>query len=175
MDYPSGTVGRITGFEIMIVVLLEPFLVALWIAVGSGRQRRSHFRVRFLLASLALPALLPALVGVALLRVPLLSDDAAKQLLTLLFFLGVIGLMFVPGVLYSVSDPSQGRSESDGGGGTGPGPPRRSPDGPRGDVPLLDADQAHARARDHDRPKLDNPKRRRPAHEPRRAPAATNG
>ena len=160
----------------MVVVLLEPFLVALWIAVGAGRRRRSHFWVRFLLACLALPALLPALVGVALLRVLPLSDDAAKQVLTLLFFLGVIALMFLPGLLYRLSDPSPGPSESgEGGGGTGPGPPRPSPEGPPGDVPLLDADQARARARDHHRPTLGDRKQRRPAHEPRRTPAATNG
>lgn len=173
LDYLSSTV-RFWGLEIMVVVLLEPFLVALWIAVGSGRQRRSHFWARFLLASVALPALLPALVGVALLHVLPLSDDAAKQLFTLLFFIGVVALMFVPGLLYRLSDSSPGPPESDGGGGPGPGPPRPSPAGPRGDVPLLDADQARKRARDHERPKLDDWKRRRPAHVPRRTPAATS-
>jgi hypothetical protein len=158
----------------MTVVFLEPFLVALWIAVGSGRQRRSHFRVRALLAALALPALMAALVGVARQRaLPLPDDDTGKGLLTVLFVLGVIALMFVPGLLYRRLDPSPGPTESDGG-GAGPGPPRRSPDGPRGGVPLPDADQARARVRDHHTPKLDDPKPRRPAHEPRRTPASTN-
>jgi hypothetical protein len=172
LDYASGTVDRLAGFEIMVVAFLEPLLVALWIAVGSGRQRRSHFWARFVLASLALPALLPALIGVAVLRVLPVPDAAAKQLLTLAFFVGVIALMFVPGLLYRVSDPSSGSSDSDGGGGTDPGPPRPLPDGPRGDVPLLDADQARARVRDHHGPKFYDRKRRRPAHEPRRTPTA---
>ena len=175
LNYPSSTVDRFTSFVIMTVVVLEPFLVALWIAVGSGRQRRSHFWGRALLAGLALPVLMAALVGVAHQRVlPLPDDDAGKELLTLLFFLGVIALMFVPGLLYRRSDRSPGPSESDGG-GAGPGPPRPAPDGPRGGVPLPDADQARTRARDHHTPKLDDRKRRRPGHEPRRTPAATNG
>jgi hypothetical protein len=168
-------VDRLTSFVIMSVVVLEPFLVALWIAVGSGRQRRSHFWVRASLAALALPALMAVLFGVARQRVlSLPDDDAGKELLTLLFFLGVIALMFVPGLLYRRSDSSPGPSESDGGGGTGPGPSRPSPSGPPGELPLLDAEQARARARDHDTPKLHDPMRRRPAHEPRRTPAATN-
>jgi hypothetical protein len=175
LDYASGTVDRFTGFAIMALVLLEPWLVALWIAVGSGRQRRSHFWVRALLAALALPALLAALVGVARQRaLPLPDAGAGKQLLTLLFCLGVIALMFVPGLLYRPADPSPGPPESEDG-GDGPGPPRPSPDGPRGGVPLPDADQARARVRDHHTPKLGDRKRRRPAHEPRRTPVAPNG
>jgi hypothetical protein len=162
------------GGVIIILVFLELGLVALWIAVGSGRQRRSHFWVRALLASLALPALMAALVGVASLNPLSLSDGAAKTSLSFLFFVGVVVLMFVPGLLYRRLDPSPGSSESDGGGGPGPGQPRPSRDAPRGGVPLPDADQARARARDHNTPKLDDPKRRRPAHEPRRTPAATN-
>jgi hypothetical protein len=173
-DYASTTVDRFTAFVIMTVVVLEPFFVALWIAVGSGRQRRSHFWVRALVAALALPTLMAVLVGVARQRVlSLPNDDAGKQVLTLLFFLGVIALMFVPRLLYCCSDPSPGPSGSDGG-GAGPGPSSPSPDGPCGGIPLPDADQARARARDHRTPKLDDPKRRRPAHEPRRTPAATN-
>jgi hypothetical protein len=165
----SGSVGGV----IMIVVFLELGLVALWIACGSGRQRRSHFWVRVALASLALPALMAVLVGVA--RLNVLSDDAAKAILPFLFFLGVVALMLLPGLLYRRSSSSLGPSDSDGGGGPGPGQPRSSPDVPRGGVPLPDADQASARARDHNTPKFDDPKWRRPAHEPRRAPARTNG
>ncbi|MGN6168666.1 MAG: hypothetical protein ACTHQQ_10925, partial [Solirubrobacteraceae bacterium] len=176
LEYLSSTVSRLTSFVIMGVVVLEPFLLALWIAVGSGRQRRSHFWVRASLAALALPALMAALVGLARQRVLSLPDDeTGKDLLTLLFFLGVVALMFVPGLLYHRSDPSPGSSGSDGGGGGGgPGPPHPSPDGPRGGVPLPDADQARARARDHLTPKLDDRRPRRPAHEPRRTPAPTN-
>src|SRR6516162_6266457 len=156
----------------MGVVLLEPFLVALWVAVGSGRERRSHFWVRALLAVLALPALMAALDGLSRVRVPSL-EAAAEPLLSLLFFVGFVALMFVPGLLYLPSDPSSGPSDSDGGGGPGPGHPRPSPGGPGGGVPLPDADQARARVRDHDAPKLRDLKPRRPAHEPQRTPAAS--
>jgi hypothetical protein len=160
-DYASGTVGRFTSFVIMAIVFLEPWLVALWIAVGSGRQRRSHFWVRGLLAALALPALMAALVGVAHQRVlPIPDDGAGKELLTLLFLVGVIALMFVPGLLYGPSDASPGASESDDGGG-GPGPEPPSPDRPLGGIPLPDADQARARARDHHAPKFGDRQRRR--------------
>jgi hypothetical protein len=172
LDYPFGTVDRRSAFVIMAVVFLEPFLVALWIAVGSGRQRRSHFWVRALLAVLALPALMAALDGLSRVRVPSL-EAAAEPLLTLLFFVGVIALMFVPGLLYLPSDSSPGPSDSDGGGGPGPGHPRPSPHGPGGGVPLPDADQARARIRDQHRPKLRDLNPRRPAHDPQRAPAAS--
>jgi hypothetical protein len=118
----------------MIVVFLELGLVALWIACGSGRQRRSHFWVRVVFASLALPSLMAVLIGVARLNVP--SNDAAKAILPFLFFVGVMALMLVPGLLYRRSGSSPGPSDSDGGGGPGPGQPRSSPDAPRGGVPL---------------------------------------
>jgi hypothetical protein len=166
--------SRFNGFAIMAVVFLEPFLVALWIAVGCGRQRRSHFWLRASLAALALPALMAALDGIARQRVlPIPDEGLGKQLLSLLFVVGVIALMFVPGLLYRPADRSPGPSESDGGGGTRPTPPRPSPDRPRGGLPLPDADQARARARDHQAPKFADWKRRRPAHEPRRTPAPT--
>jgi hypothetical protein len=169
-------VDRLKSFAIMGVVFLEPFLVALWIAVGSGRQRRSHFWLRASLAALALPALMAALVGIARQRVlPLPDDGPGKALLSLLLFVGFIALMFVPGLLYRPPDRSPGPSESDGGGGTRPKQPPPSLDGPRGGVPLPDADQARARVRDHQRPKFADRKRRRPTHEPRRTPATTNG
>jgi len=160
----------------MVVVLLEPFLVAIWIAVGSGRRRRSHFWVRAALAALALPALMAGLVAIALQRVlPLPDDQIGRGLLTLLFFVGVTGLMFVGGLLFHPSDSSPGPSDSDGGGGSGPGPPPMWPDRPRGGIPLPDADQAHTRARDHHSPKWDGWRRRRPAREPQRTPAKTEG
>jgi hypothetical protein len=165
-------VDRFTGFAIMSVVFLEPWLVALWVAVGSGQQRRSPFWLRAVLAALALPALMAVLLGLARQRVLPLPEDGGKQLLTLLFVVGVVALMFVPRLLYQPADPSPGPSEPDDG-GAGPGPPRRSPDGPRGGVPLPDADQARARVRDEHPPKPDDRKRRRPTHEPRRTPTTT--
>ena len=112
----SGIVNRLAAW-IMVGAFLELGLVALWFAAGSGRQRRSYFWVRVLLAALALPGYIGALAGIGRLRVLSLSDDAAKALLPFLVFVGVIILMFVPGVLYRGSDPSPGPSEPDGGGG----------------------------------------------------------
>ncbi len=168
----SGSAFYLSAGVITIVVFLELGLVALWIAVGSGGQRRSHFWVRVLLASLGLPLLMAVLFSVAQLNV--LSDGAAKALLSSLFFLGVVALMFVPCVLYRRSDSSPGPSESDGGGGPGPGQPRPSPDAPRGGIPLPDADPARVRTRDHTKPRVDRPNRRRREHEPARTPARTN-
>ena len=169
LDYPSGIVNRLTGVTV-IVASLELGLVALWFAAGSGRQRRSYFWARVLLAALALPAFVATLVGVARLHVLALSDDAATTLWPFLLFLGVIILMLVPGVLYRRSDPSPGPSEPDGGGGPGPGQPGLSPDAPRGGIPLPDADQASSRARDHNRPKFQHLKQRRRAPDPPRTP-----
>jgi hypothetical protein len=117
-----------------------------------------------------------ALFGIASQQVlPLPDDGAGKDLLTLLFLVGVIALMFVPGVLYRPSGPSPGPPGSSDDGGGGPEPPDPPPSYPPGGVPLLDADQARARTRGHDSPKLHDPKPRRPAHEPRRTPVATKG
>ena len=174
MAYASSAVDRFTSFVILTVVFLEPFLVALWIAVGSGRQRRSHFWFRALLAALALPAFMAVLFGVARQRVLSLPDDeVGKGLLTLMFLVGVIALMFVPGLLYRRSDSSSGPSESSGGGGPGPGQPPSSPHAPAGGLPLPDAEQASTRARDHNGPKFDDLMRRRPVQKPGRTPTRT--
>ena len=160
----------------MLLVWLAVFTVgfiAIAVTAGPTKQRRSHFWVRVALASLALPALEAALVGIA--RLNVLTDGAAKSFLSLLFFVGVMGLMLVPGLLYRGSGSSPDPPDSDGGGCNGPGPPPSSPDAPRGGIPLPDADQASARVRDHRPPKFNDLKRRRPAHEPRRAPARTIG
>jgi hypothetical protein len=168
----SGSAFYLSAGVITIVVFLELGLVALWIAVGAGAHRRSHFWARVLLASLGLPLLMAVLISIA--RLNVLSDGVAKALLSSLFFLGVVALMFVPCLLYRRSDSSSGPSESDDGGGPGPSHPRSSPDAPRGGLPLPDADPARARARDHNRPRFDHPNRRRPEHAPARTPAGTN-
>jgi hypothetical protein len=105
----------------------------------------------------------------------MLPDGAAKALLSSLFFVGVVALMFVPCLLYRRSDSSSDPSESDGGGGPGPSRPRSSPDPPRAGIPLPDADPACARARDHNTPRFEHPNRRRPEHEPARTPAKNEG
>jgi hypothetical protein len=164
VDYFSGGVITIIGF-------LELGLVALWIAVGSGRQRRSHFWVRLVLASLAVPSLVEAVIGIS--RLNVLSDEASKTLFTFLLFLGVIALMLVPSLLYRPSGSPPSPPESDGGGGGGPEQPPRSPSPPRGGVPLPNAEQARVRARDHAPPRFAELTRRRSAREPGRKPART--
>jgi hypothetical protein len=144
-------------------------LVAIWMAVGCGCQRRSHFWVRFSLAFLGLPSLLAIFVWVAWLNV--VSDGAGKVFFPVLLLLGVVALMFVPGLLYRGTIAPPGSSESDGGGGSGPRPPGPSPSDPRGGIPLPDADQASARVRDHNSPKFEDQKRRRPTHDSPRTPA----
>jgi hypothetical protein len=77
-------------------------------------------------------------------------------------------------MLYPNPDPpASGSDDSDGGGGSGP--PRRPtpPEGPRGGIPLPDADQARARVRGHGRPALTRLRPRRATHEPGRSPART--
>ena len=169
-DYRLASVAHHPyGNAIMIGSFLELGLVALWIAVGSGQQRRSHFWLRFFAASLALPSFIAALVGMG----PLLSlpDGLIKAVFPVLFILGILGLMLVPGLLYRRTDSSPG--ESDGGGGPGPSRPDPVPPRPRGGIPLPDADESSARARDHSGPRFDYPERRRPAHAPARRPART--
>ncbi|MBV8943040.1 MAG: hypothetical protein JO240_15035 [Solirubrobacterales bacterium] len=168
LDYLSGSVHHLASL-ITIAVALESGFVGLCIAWGPSEQRRSYFWVRVALASLALPTFMAILVGVNQLLV--LSDDVATTLLPFVFFLGVVVLMFVPALFYRGSGSSSGPSESDGGGG--PWSPHSSPDLPRGGVPLLDADQASLRARDHTTPKFADLKRRH-VREPGRTLTPTN-
>jgi hypothetical protein len=64
------------------------------------------------------------------------------------------------------SDPG-----SDDGWGRGPDSPPKAPDSPRGGIPLLDAEQARVRLRDHRTLREQLPRReRRPAREPARTP-----
>lgn len=135
------------GNAAILSVFLELGFVTLWIAAGSAQQRRSHFWGRMVLASLAVPAFMAVLVEIAAQSV--LPNGAARAVLSLFLFLGVIGLMLVPGVLYHGVGSPPGPSESDGGGGSGPEAPPPAPHPPRGGIPLPDAEQARARIRDH--------------------------
>ena len=156
------------GSAAILAIFLELGFVTLWIAAGSAQQRRSHFWVRMLLASLAVPALMAVLVEIA--GLSMLPDGAARAVLAVFLFLGVIGLMLVPGVLYARVTPPPGRSDSDGGGGSGPDEPWPSPDAPRGGIPLPDAEQARARMRDHTGSQPRTPLRRRAGRRRARRP-----
>jgi hypothetical protein len=70
--------------------------------------------------------------------------------------------------------PRQSDSGSDDGWGRGPGGPPKPPEPPRGGIPLLDAEPANVRLRDHRKLPEHLPKRdRRPAREPERTPVRT--
>jgi hypothetical protein len=169
--YVSPSVRQLPGL-ITLWVLLECGFVGLCIAWGPAAQRRPRFWARVALTCLAIAAYLAVLF--ALVQVSVLSDGAASKLLPTLLLIGVGALICVPSLFYRKSASPPGASESDGGGGSGPQLPDSPFAPPRGGIPLLDADQASARARDHLTPKFAAPTRRRPAHEPRRRPVRTN-
>lgn len=76
-------------------------------------------------------------------------------------------------VLYPPPPPPSSDADDDDGGGRGPDKPPRTPEGPRGGLPLPDADPARVRIRDHRRPAPTRFRARRPAHAPERAPVRT--
>jgi hypothetical protein len=133
-----------------------------------GSIRRSRFYMRLGCASLVI-------LGLALGLALAIKFSALPQRA---YGLGWVALLVVaaavaPVFCYHSSAPLQGSSDGDGGSGPGSGPPPPPPGPPRAGAPLLDADQARARRRDHDRPNLRGISRRRPAVEPvrPRAPA----
>jgi hypothetical protein len=156
---------------IPMFVVLQALFVGVYLAWGPREQRRSHFWARIVISSVSMAIYTAVLVGVNQLNV--LSDDVATKLLVSLFIVGVIAQLLVGGLFYRASGSSSDPRGSDSDGGPGPRPPDFSPDPPRGGVPLLDADQARTRARDHTAPRFAGLTRRRPAHEPVRTPART--
>ena len=155
-----------------MVVVLEFGFVGLCLAWGSAAQRRSRFWLRVALACVAIAVFPAALFGVSQLNV--LSDNVGSTLLPSLLLIGVGALICAPATFFRKPNSSPGLSGSDGDDGPDPPTPPPSPDPSRGGVPLLDADQATARARDHGTPKFPGLKRRRPDHKPGRAPVRTN-
>jgi len=86
----------------------------------------------------------------------------------------LVTVMLAPVLLpLKVLYPPPPSAEDDDEGGRGPRNPPRAPEGPRGGLPLPDADPARVRIRDHRRPALIRFRARRPAHDPERAPAQT--
>ncbi len=108
-----------------------------------------------------------------------MSGDA--QLMLMIAGMHLLGLVFA-GVLIipALRDQPEippGRPDpgSDGGWGRGPDLPPKPPAPPRGGIPLLDAEQALIRLRDHRKLSERLPKRvRRPAREPERTPVRTH-
>lgn len=124
---------------------------------AMGRTRRSHFAARVFLTTIGL---LTALLVVV-------AQNGFPETVAIRIWIGftVLALVTAPFVWYRNPGRFPGSSDSDGPGGPGPDPPPPSPP-PCGDVPLLDAEQALARVRDHNRPRLTERVPRRPAREP---------
>ena len=149
------------------LAVIEPAFV--WFGVlacsSLGMEKRPHFWVRVLLGCLAMLSLVLLLVAGLMLSV------LPQTVLMLIWLVLVITALIVgPTFCYSRAGSSPGSSETDGGGGSDPDQPPSGPNVPRGGIPLPDADQAIARARDHNRPRLRDVKSRRRGREPRRTP-----
>jgi hypothetical protein len=107
-----------------------------------------------------------------------MSGDA--QLMLMIAGLHLLGLvcaavLIIPALRESPDfPPNRPDPGSDDGWGRGPGGPPKPPDPPRGGIPLLDAEQARIRLRDHRKLSEHHPRReRRPAREPDRTPVRT--
>jgi hypothetical protein len=146
----------------------EATFAGICLAAGSPVERRSHFWLRLVLSCLAVP-LLPVLMVVSLVLIGL-PDEVAIAVFMVVPLAVIASLMFVPALLYVRSGSPPGPPGGDGGGGSGPDPPPSRPKAPTGGLPLPDAAQARARARDHIRPRLHDGGPRRPAHKPERTP-----
>lgn len=148
--------------------IVEFGLIGFGVVAGCAlaRARRTHFGVRIAAASLSLLAVLALVLDAGL-----IAEDLGVRLWLAL----VIAVAFLGPVLwYRSSDPAAPSSGGDGGGASRPDQPR-PPSRPGGGIPLLDAEQALARARDHNGLKLtDGPPSRR-THQPERTPGRTPG
>lgn len=137
-------------------------LGALGLALGPRAHRRKHFWLRLVAV--------PLVPGLALAITTAVIPTSRMQTVTRsLCLLAVPALLLAPALLYRPSGPPPGPS-ADEGGGPGPEPPPPAPTRPGGGIPLLDAHQALARVRDHNRPRLAARRLRRPGREPAREP-----
>jgi hypothetical protein len=136
---------------------------------ASSKERRPYFWLKVTLLATSPVLFITALFGISL--VVNLSDGVFTAIMSVMGIAWIpIFMVLIPGVLYKRPDPPPGESDGRGGGGPGPDPPPRPPS-PRGGIPLLDADQALKRARDHFGPSFGGRKKaRRPAREPERTP-----
>ncbi|HTW13022.1 MAG TPA: hypothetical protein VME01_09775 [Solirubrobacteraceae bacterium] len=126
-----------------------------------GRRRRARFYTRLGCGSLVLVALALGL-GIAI-RLGILPGRVLGGAWLVLLLV----TLAMPPVFCYRAVPSGGTSDDDDGDG-GPGPGQSPPDPPRGGAPLPDADQSRTRRRDHNRSRLRDVTRRRPAVEPGR-------
>jgi hypothetical protein len=82
-----------------------------------------------------------------------------------------VAVLIIPALREGPGFPPNPDGGSDDGGGWGPKSPPKSPDPPRGGIPLPDAVPAAVRLRDHGRlADHHRPRQRRPSREPTRKP-----
>lgn len=113
--------------------------------------------------------LMPILILLTLTRI--FVPGGAVLLPYLLILAVLLGPALLPrAILYPEHGSPPGRSDADDSGGQGPPEPRTPPGAPRGGLPLLDADPARIRVRDHGRLDLVPPRKRRAAREPEHTP-----
>lgn len=100
-----------------------------------------------------------------------LSEQVAKGCFLVSMIWVMCALVLTPAILFPESGGSSGPPGGDG--GEGDDPPQSPPGstGPRGGIPLPDADQSRERIRDHDRPGRRRLRLRRPSREPERPTA----
>ncbi len=130
-------------------------------------QRRSHFQTRVAFACLAGPMCLLVVFAPSIVA----GSSPPDPLVVITGLVWLLAAGFAPAIYFRRASPSLGGSDGDGGGGdppTDPPPPAAGASG--ADVPLADAEQSHARLRDHNAARLRRPAQRRPARDPNRRP-----
>jgi hypothetical protein len=106
--------------------------------------------------------------------------SAAAQLMLMIGGMHLLGLvcaavLILPALRDNPEFPPRPDGGSDGGWGRGPDLPPKAPEGPRGGIPLPDAEQSLIRLRDHRTLSDRLPKReRRPVREPERTPVRSH-
>jgi hypothetical protein len=166
--HPPVDGGRATSFIVWLAACAFLF-GAFVVFAGSPRDRKPHFWLR--VAALPLVPSLIAAILIAARELRLVGDGVAASMLLTLVFITLPGLMLVPALLYRRPGGTPDASDDDGGGGPGRGPDPPPPPAPRGGVPLLDAEQARLRLREHGRHALRARRPRRAPREPVRSPA----
>jgi len=154
----------------MWLVTIGLGFVGFGVIAGSslGWEKRSRFWVRILLGYVATLSLVLLVAGAFMLSV------LPHHVLILLWLVIVVAsLAYGPACCYRRAGSSPSSSDTDGGGGSGTDQPPSGPAAPSGGVQLPDADQALARARDHNRPRLGDVTPRRRSREPGPTPSTT--
>jgi hypothetical protein len=148
-----------------LVVMELSFVGSALLVASLQMERRARFWLRFMVSLLGL------LSGLALLAAAVMLKLLPESLLMPLWLALAVGALTLA-LLFcyrTAGDSSFGSPEGGDGGTVRHDRPDR-PGGPRGALLLPDADQATARVRDHNRPKLIELRPRRAPREPGRRP-----